>query len=273
MRIFFSTSVYVYGMSTPHATPEALKSPKNRAWPPGWTVRHVQETGSTNADLIEYCAVGEQAWPDRSVLVADHQTAGRGRLGRGWEAPAGANLLATALFRRNDGHLHALTQKIGLAIVLAVREVARLGALEQVTLKWPNDVLLAGRKLSGVLAQACLDAENDVVAVVVGFGVNVGWCPDDAAKVGDAVTPHELLFAVLHKFDELDALDPAQFHAMYKSNLATLGERVRVDLPTGESITGTAVDVATDGELKLVDACALTHLISAGDVVHLRPAP
>ncbi len=236
-------------------------------------MRHVAETGSTNADLIQYCAVGAQAWPDRSVLVTDHQSAGRGRLGRGWEAPPGVNLLATALFRQTDGHLHALTQRIGLAIVLAVREIAPRGALEQVTLKWPNDVLSGGKKLSGVLAQSCLDQDNELIAVVVGFGVNVGWCPDDAAKVGDDTTPHELLCHVLHKYDQLAAMNPDDFHLQYKSNLATLGERVRVDLPTGESITGTAVDVAPDGELKLVDACALTHLISAGDVVHLRPAP
>jgi BirA family biotin operon repressor/biotin-[acetyl-CoA-carboxylase] ligase len=105
---------------------------------------------------------------------------------------------------------------------------------------------------------------------VVGFGVNVRWCPEDAARLGDDVTPHELLHRILIEYDTLAALSDEAFHELYKANLSTLGSRVRVDLPTGESVTGTAVDVAPDGELKIVDACALTHLISAGDVVHLR---
>ena len=209
--------------------------------------------------------------------MADHQTAGRGRMGRSWEAPKGANLLATALFRRPEGHIHQLTQRIGLAIVLAVRESVSLKPLEQVTLKWPNDVLLSGRKLAGVLAQACLDERNELVGVVVGFGVNVGWCPPDAAWLNEVdgrnVRPHELLREILVQYDRLNALEQSEFHNTYKQYLSTLGARVKVDLPTGESVTGTAVDVAPDGELKLVDACALTHYISAGDVVHLRPEP
>jgi BirA family biotin operon repressor/biotin-[acetyl-CoA-carboxylase] ligase len=130
--------------------------------------------------------------------------------------------------------------------------------------------LYAGRKVAGVLAQACLDANNTLIGVVVGFGVNVRWCPEDAARLGDDVTPHELLHRILIEYDTLAALSDEAFHELYKANLSTLGSRVRVDLPTGESVTGTAVDVAPDGELKIVDACALTHLISAGDVVHLR---
>ena len=270
MRIFLSTSVYVYGMDLPDATPEALRAPKNMEWPASWTVRHVAETGSTNLDLVRYCSVGAATWPDKSILVTDHQTAGRGRLDRTWDATAGANLLASVLFREPKGHLHQLTQRIGLVIALAARELTVRSPLEQITLKWPNDVLYAGRKVAGVLAQACLDANNTLIGVVVGFGVNVRWCPEDAARLGDDVTPHELLHRILIEYDTLAALSDKAFHELYKANLSTLGSRVRVDLPTGESVTGTAVDVAPDGELKIVDACALTHLISAGDVVHLR---
>ena len=129
-------------------------------------------------------------------------------------------------------------------------------------LKWPNDVLLGGRKLAGLLAQRADDG-----SVVVGIGLNVGWAPDGAARLDGHIRPAELLSALL---DAYDALAP-DIEPMYRAELATLGERVRVELPSGD-LVGTAVDVDGAGRLVVIDECAITHRLSIGDVVHLRPA-
>src|SRR5689334_20618817 len=121
IRIFFNTAANV-GAVDDHG-PNA-----RRAGVPGWTVEHVAETGSTNADLLATAA----ARPDRSVLVAAHQTAGRGRLDRRWEAPAGANLLVSILFHDVPPHPGELTRRVALAAVAASRTVAGV----DVVLKW-----------------------------------------------------------------------------------------------------------------------------------------
>jgi BirA family biotin operon repressor/biotin-[acetyl-CoA-carboxylase] ligase len=227
--------------------------PRHRDDPQGWHVRHVAETGSTNADLLAEAATAR----DRTVLRADHQTAGRGRLDRRWDAPAGANLLVSILFR---GPIEPaeLVRRVGLAVVLAARDACGVDA----ALKWPNDVLVDGRKAAGVLAQ---QAPNG--AVVVGAGVNLGWAPDGAARLGD-VDPDGFLRTVLDAFDAL----PDDVSELYRASLATLGRRVRVERPT-DAIVGTAIDVDAHGRLVVLDECAISHHIEAGDVIHLRPAP
>src|SRR3954467_10569212 len=116
-------------------------------WPPGWNVTWVAETGSTNADLV---AAAMADAPDRTVLATDHQTAGRGRLDRRWDAPPGSNLLVSMLLRHVPDDPHVLSQRVALAAVAACRREADV----QVTIKWPNDLLLDGAKLAGILAQA-----------------------------------------------------------------------------------------------------------------------
>lgn len=215
----------------------------------------VAETGSTNSDLLDAAAAGA---PDRSVLVTDHQTAGRGRLDRTWTAPPGSNLLVSILFRTVPGDPGELTRRIGLAAVDAAKATAGVHA----SLKWPNDVVVDDRKLAGILAQR--GPKGDVV---VGLGLNVGWAPDGAARLGDETTPVDALRAMLTAFDEL----PEDVTERYRGALSTLGRRVRVELPSGE-IVGTAIDVEVDGRLTVLDECAITHRLSVGDVVHLRPA-
>lgn len=224
-----------------------------------WYLDQVAETGSTNADLL---AAGTAGAPHRSVLVADHQTAGRGRLDRHWEAPAGANLLASILLRDLPVHLHEVTQRVALAALIACERVAGVTA----TLKWPNDLLLGGSKLAGILAQAGTSAEGSFV--VVGIGLNVGWAPTDASRLGDLLTPRQVLDALLAAYDEL----PADIRALYRAHLGTLGQWVSVELPGNHHITGRAIDVEGDGRLVVLDDCAITHRIDTGDVVHLRPA-
>ncbi|MGA1106483.1 MAG: biotin--[acetyl-CoA-carboxylase] ligase [Ilumatobacteraceae bacterium] len=227
----------------------------------GWRLWKVDETGSTNTDLAAAAANGA---PDRTVLRTDHQTAGRGRLDRRWDAPPGTNLLVSILHRQVPDPPVALTHRTGLALVRAV--VATTGA--NARLKWPNDLLLVGddgeaRKAAGMLAQACPDG-----SVIVGCGINIGWAPDGAARLGDAVTPTAVLEALLTEFDRLG--DDTEAEAAYRDNLDTIGRAVRVDTPTG-TIEGRATGVAPDGSLEVLDACAVTHRIGVGDVIHLRP--
>lgn len=224
----------------------------SRRWPPGWTVEHVAETGSTNADLL---ATAESR-PDRSVLVADHQTAGRGRLDRRWDAPPGVNLLVSLLFHRVPADPGDLTRRVGLAAVDACREVAGV----QAVLKWPNDVLVDDRKLAGILAQRSAGG-----AVVVGLGLNVRWAPDGAARLGANVAPSDVLRGLLAAYDRL----PEDTADRYRRTLATLGRRVRIEL-TDRTIAGTALDVEPDGRLVVLDNCGVTHRVDVGDVIHLR---
>jgi BirA family biotin operon repressor/biotin-[acetyl-CoA-carboxylase] ligase len=251
IRIFFSTGANVGGVDD--------LGPNARPVPPGWTVNRVTETGSTNADLLADAA----ARPDRSVLVAEHQTAGRGRLDRRWEAPAGANLLVSILFHDVPRQPSELTRRVALAAADACRELAGI----DVALKWPNDLLVGEAKLAGILAERNADG-----SVVVGMGLNVGWAPPGAARLATSetdpsLTPDVVLAAFLAAYDAL----PADCHERYRAALGTLRRRVRVELPAG-FLEGTAVDVEPDGRLVVVDTCAVTHRLAAGDVIHLRPA-
>lgn len=258
-------------MDTPSATPQRpggaradswAAAASSIRWPPGWFVGTVEETGSTNTDLLAAARAGA---PARTVLATAHQTAGRGRLDRRWDAPPGSNLLVSVLLRDPPAALHEVTQRVALA---AVDAVARLAPVRP-SIKWPNDLLLGGAKLAGILAQAG-GADGRIDHVVVGMGMNVAWAPEGAARLADhlpaEVHPLEVLREVLAAFDEL----PADVHVRYRDELSTIGQRVRVELPTG-GVEGRAVDVDRDGRLAVLDPCGITHRIDTGDVVHLRP--
>ena len=229
-----------------------------------WRVEHVSETGSTNADLLLRAGSGA---PHGSVLVTDHQTAGRGRLDRVWTAPPGVNLLVSILLREgfDPTRPHELTQRVGVA---AVEAIERLSPWRPV-LKWPNDLLLDGRKLAGILAQVGVLA-GVVDHVVVGIGINLGWAPEGAARA-EGVGRDELLGALLDRLADRwsEPIGPA-----YRARLATLGQRVRVERPDG-IVEGTALAVGDGGELVVRTngpAGERDVVVTVGDVVHLRPA-
>ena len=228
-------------------------------WPDGWTVRHVEETGSTNADLL--ADLDADFVGDRCVLATAHQTAGRGRLDRRWEAPAGSNLLVSIVFSPTPDPAVEATHRVGLAALAAARELRPdLSA----SLKWPNDVLVDDRKLAGILAQRSSTRD----AVVVGLGLNVGWAPEGAADLGEPARPAEVLALVLAHLDRL----PPSIDTQYRASLSTLGARVRVELPGGAA-DGVAIDVDPDGRLLVEDDAGATVAYDVGDVVHLRPRP
>ena len=253
-------------------------------WQGNWLVEWVAETGSTNADLLAGVSLDV---PHRYVLNAAHQTAGRGRLGRQWEAPPGSNLLVSILFRDVAGPLHRVTQRLGLAAAMVLSEDHGLNA----GLKWPNDVVVTRGtgddvKIAGILAQMAI-GDDGTVNVVVGMGLNVRWAPPvevayatcvanemlgAGAQLSDVPEPGDILQRILQKFDVIAGLDERESFELYRQHLRTLGKTVRCQMPDGDDIVGRALDVGTDGRLEVLDDCAITHRIDTADVIHLRPA-
>jgi BirA family biotin operon repressor/biotin-[acetyl-CoA-carboxylase] ligase len=219
---------------------------------------------STNRHALDCAREGAD---DGLVVVADEQTAGRGRLGRTWESPPGSSLLVTVLLRQTGGD-HAV-MAAGVALARAVEQVAAI----DVALKWPNDLVVGDRKLAGLLAEA----ESD--ALVIGAGCNVNWetFPDELEgtatacnlEAGHAVDRDALLDAYL---DELVATRAAGAPLLdeYRARLATLGLRVRVRHVRGDDIEGIALGVTDDGALVVRDDVGVEHTVVAADVHHLR---
>jgi BirA family biotin operon repressor/biotin-[acetyl-CoA-carboxylase] ligase len=199
------------------------------------------------------------------VAVADHQTAGRGRLGRTWEAPPGSSLLLSVLLRPVGLPLdrrHLLTAAVALAGVAGC--AAASGGSVVPGLKWPNDLVMPDdTKVAGVLA------ESDRDAVVVGIGINVRSAPPGASCVGDAVSVEVVRDGLLARLSELYG-DWATVAREYRRACVTVGRQVRVELPD-ETFTGVAADVTDDGHL-LVDVGMCLRTVVAADVIHLRPA-
>jgi BirA family biotin operon repressor/biotin-[acetyl-CoA-carboxylase] ligase len=236
----------------------------------------VARTGSTNADLLA------RGGPEGQVLVAEEQTAGRGRMGRTWVSEPGAALTFSALLRpaavpqARRGWLPLLT---GVAVAAAVRSVAGVPAV----LKWPNDVLLGEGKLAGVLAEQSGDV------VVVGVGINVstplpslpasagGLPATSLLAAGADVARDVLLIEVLRELERRYLAfradpDPVRsgIQTSYRELCATLGRRVRVELPGDRVIVGVAEDVDADGRVVIRETDTSSVTVSAGDVIHLR---
>jgi len=254
--------------------PPAAADLKRALVRPGGLWREVQvvtATGSTNTDLLKAAAAGA---PEGTVLAAEVQTAGRGRMGRSWLSPPLAALTFSVLLRPADvpasrrGWVPLL---MGVAAVSALRREAALDAV----LKWPNDVLVGHKKLAGILAEQAGDA------IVAGIGINVSALPAGAAGAtsleaeGAApVSRGRLLVAVLgeieHRYRRW-AADPEEpgLRSQYQSMCDTIGRAVRVELPGGRVLTGTAAEVDHFGRL-IVRKEASLIAVSAGDVVHVR---
>jgi BirA family biotin operon repressor/biotin-[acetyl-CoA-carboxylase] ligase len=186
-----------------------------------------------------------RALPVGSIVVADEQSAGRGRLRRAWAAPPGTALLATFVVAP-----HPLT-----SIVAGVAAAEACG--RGVRLKWPNDLLLDGRKLGGILVEAAADRH------LVGIGVNLRWAPPGAARL-DGVDRDELLGRLSETLPTRLADPPEAVLDRWRALTDTIGRLVRVELPD-RSYEGVASDIASDGAL-IVDG----RPVHAGDIVHLH---
>jgi BirA family transcriptional regulator, biotin operon repressor / biotin---[acetyl-CoA-carboxylase] ligase len=249
-----------------------------------WTgLRVVAETGSTNADLA---AAARDGAPEGSVLVAEWQTAGRGRLGRQWESPPRAGLAVSVLLRPEEvpvsryGWLPLLA---GVALAEAVRKVSDVDAY----LKWPNDLLLPGdRKCGGVLAEVVVPG-----AVVLGIGLNVTLREDELprpdatslALAGAANTDRDPLLRQLLRSLSVwyGRWRTGDVREEYLLHCGTIGRRVRIELPGGVVGSGCGavsggtvregIAAEVDGDGRLVVATEDGQLtVAAGDVVHVR---
>jgi BirA family biotin operon repressor/biotin-[acetyl-CoA-carboxylase] ligase len=253
-------------------------------------VRRFDEIDSTNRYLADEARLGA---PHGLVAVAGYQTAGRGRLGRRWDAPPGTNLLVSVLLRPGGDPAapHACTLAVALAAADSCRDLAGVDP----GLKWPNDLVVEDLKLAGVLAEAITGAEGGP-AVVVGLGLNVGWPPKSPealsgvhqlpvgatslARLSEVpLDPDQLLAGVLEHLDRQLAdmlgsgteLQPEAHRTLieeYRSRCVTLGRQVGVEEPNG-SFTGRAIDLTGEGQL-VVDTSSGRRVVMAGDVVHLR---
>jgi len=245
----------------------------------------VARTGSTNADLLAAARAGA---PDRSVLTAELQQTGRGRLDRSWVSPPGEGLTVSVLLRPTGvppARLGWLPLLAGLSLLRTIREHTPLAA----ALKWPNDLLVGPpggspvAKCAGLLAEA--DAGGARPAVVIGIGLNVrnrrAELPEGASSLhaeGAEVRRNELLAALLRRLLEDEAAwratggdaEAVGLRAAYRTGCATLGRAVRIEQPGGRSLLATAEDVDEDGRLVVRDEAGATRAVAAGDVVHLR---
>jgi BirA family biotin operon repressor/biotin-[acetyl-CoA-carboxylase] ligase len=262
-------------------------------------VEVVDRTGSTNADLLDRALGGA---PEGVVLLAEEQSAGRGRMGRTWVSPPRAALTFSLLVRpmavppARRGWLPLLA---GVAVASAVTAVTGV----QTRLKWPNDVLVGPAKLAGILAEAAGDA------IVVGVGLNVSAEPDElpppgpgalaatslriasvasaapeiagqdsAASETAALDREPLLIAILADFERWYQAwsraggDPERsgLRAGYTRLSGTIGRRVRAELPGGQVLSGLAAGVDPDGRLLVRVSSGTALPVAAGDVVHLR---
>ncbi|MFF9406724.1 biotin--[acetyl-CoA-carboxylase] ligase [Streptomyces anandii] len=251
-----------------------------------WTgVDVVQRTGSTNSDLVARAAAGSAA--EGAVLVAEEQTAGRGRLDRQWTAPPRSGLFFSVLLRPREvpvarwGWLPLLT---GVAVATGLSRAAGVDT----ALKWPNDLLVTvggeERKAGGILAERAGDD-----GVVIGVGVNVTLRAEELpvpqagslALAGAVSTDRDpLLRAMLRSLEDWYGRwrgaggDPVAsgLQETYAAGCATLGRVVRAELPGDRSVVGEAVAVDADGRLVLATGTGLQEPVGAGDIVHLRSA-
>lgn len=264
-------------------------------------VRWTATTGSTNRDAMDLARRGEH---EGIVCVADHQTSGRGRRDRIWEAAPGSSLLVSVLLRPTAEIAPIVTLATGVAAVDAVAAVSGV----QARLKWPNDLVVAepptaegpaDRKLAGILAEADWPAgagaaggwappsPTDPVTVVAGMGLNVRWLPEPPPELasravsleemsGAPVDRQQLLVAFLveleGRYRQLLGGEVEGVLRAWRERSATLGRRVRVDLGHHD-VEGVAADITETGNLVVDTGHGERHVLAVGDVVHLRPLP
>jgi BirA family biotin operon repressor/biotin-[acetyl-CoA-carboxylase] ligase len=249
----------------------------------GRPVRHLESVGSTNSEALAWAAGGA---PEGAVVIADEQTAGRGRWGRTWLSGGDASLTFSLILRPalSPDRLGLLPLTVGVAVAEAIEELTSLA----VTLKWPNDVTYECRKLAGVLVETRVEG-SVVVAAIAGIGVNLGWGAEDvpeeiaerasslaieldaepparAALVASILSWFEPLYGAL---DSSRGVDEVLERATARSEL--LGHDVLLRRSDGSEVTGRALRLLPSGALE-VEFGSERHAIDAGEVERTRRA-
>ncbi len=257
----------------------------------------VSSTGSTNADVLAVvdgdAVSGEPMWPHLSALASLDQRSGRGRRGRIWATDPGAALAVSVVLRPHEfGMPREAYGRIPLVVGLAVRDVIMELISDTPSLKWPNDVLVGGRKIAGILCEV-----SPAGAVVAGIGLNLldsatafassgvdpvvatSLAAQGAGNVGARQVLVALGDAMRRRTDDLfgasGSLDASGLREEYQRVCSTIGAEVRLEQPGGEVVAGRCVGIDSDGRLLLSsrDSSSVGDSISAfssGDVVHVR---
>jgi BirA family biotin operon repressor/biotin-[acetyl-CoA-carboxylase] ligase len=237
---------------------------------------YLEQTGSTNRDLLERAARCQEF----HVLATNFQSAGRGRMDRRWEAEPGSSVMASILLRPRFLEPEGIGWLSLLAALAINQAVASFGVSPRV--KWPNDVLVQGKKISGILAEASADLST----VVLGFGINASQSqaelPVETAtslsiETSKQVNRDELLAKVIQNitsiYSELALAEGnAEASGLRQALLeasGTIGRQVVVEFPDNTRVSGLAKDIDSGGRL-VVETPTETLSVSAGDVLHLR---
>ncbi len=253
----------------------------------GWALHILEETDSTNTAAL---ALAQQGAGHGTVLAADRQTAGRGRLGRHWFSPPGENLYCSVILRRTPPGDHRWDDLSWLPLISAVaaaHAIRKVAGLHP-SLKWPNDILVGERKVGGILCEGG-GASSQNVYVVVGIGINVNTrresFPEDLRSLATSLrsaTDRQVNRAALLAgwLAELEARSDAllagrlkELGLEYEALCSTLGRRVRVNLAGGQVVEGRADSLGPDGSLRVspeAEPAGTLVEIRVGDVVHLR---
>ena len=240
-------------------------------------VRYFDSIGSTNNEALAWATSGAE---DLSLVIADEQTAGRGRLDRKWFTPQGTALAVSLILRPNSEEKLYVTRIVGLAALAVADSLRTRGLVAQI--KWPNDVLLNGRKAAGILVESVWSGEK-VDCVVIGIGMNVlkGAVPSadllqfPATSLEEVLGPAVEREVVLHDIlAGIIALRPHlgtdSFISSWEKVLAFRGEQVQVEEGNGTSIQGKLLGLESDGSLRLSDENGKSITVRFGDV-RLRP--
>ena len=241
-------------------------------------LRYFDSIGSTNDEALAWATAGA---PDLSIVIADEQTQGRGRLDRKWFTPKGSGLAFSLILRPSATLRPHLSRTVGLAALSIAESCSALGLTPRI--KWPNDILLNGKKTAGILVETVWSGE-DVDSLVIGMGVNVhkGSVPpaellqfpatsleDELGK--EAPAREEILFSILSSFVRWrERLGTDELIQAWEEMLAFRGEQVQVQAGSESPVTGKLLGLEQDGSLRLSDAHDKSVIIRFGDV-SLRP--
>jgi BirA family biotin operon repressor/biotin-[acetyl-CoA-carboxylase] ligase len=236
-------------------------------------IRYFSSVGSTNDEAIKWATRGVR---DLSIIVADEQTAGRGRLDRPWFTPPATALAFSLILRPRPDEMPHLSRIVGLAALALVDALGKLRLAPQI--KWPNDILLNGRKVAGILIELTW-AGDEVDYVVIGIGVNVAKGASPATDVlrfpavslehilGELHNRTRLLHNILAAFISLRPhMHTDSFLSAWEKSLAYYGKDVRVEMGADRVVTGKVIGLETDGSLKIRDDHGRTVTVRFGDV-------
>lgn len=257
----------------------------------GRTLLLLEDTPSTNTEALR---LAQEGAPDGTTIVAERQTAGRGRLGRPWLSLPGENLYCSVVLRHSppSAQLTGWLSWVPLSSAVAAAHAFRALGKVPITLKWPNDLLVGTRKLGGILCESGGSASKRLF-VVVGIGINVnvpaegfpeelrGLATSLAIETGGPVDRAALLASLLNHLEHWNGLllanGPRSVSREYASLCGTLGQRVRATMASGDSIEGLAEAIGPDGSLRIrPDPVRSAHpgpptvAVREADVVHLR---